>query len=130
MAKFKYKDSYNDKNYKSEFIISCLQVDKKDHKNIQWAKEMKIMNGLVKKCSNPAFWMHARPEFKIPSLAWFITDKGRKYLNEKYKRFNSKIQTTDKKNSETKEDNFEKSDTIIDQQSKIKTLKDFLTKKT
>jgi hypothetical protein len=91
MSKFNYKDSFTEKNYKSEFIISCLQLPKSRHKEISWAKEMKIMNELVQKCSIIDFWFHARPDFQIPSLAWFLTPGGRKYLNDKHKTFNFKL---------------------------------------
>lgn len=129
MPKFKYKTTYSDKNYKSEFIISCLQVEKRHHKDISWAKEMKIMNTLSKKCNDPAFWIHARPEFKIPSLAWFLTDKGRIYLNEKYKRFYSKIKTTDKRCDSKELLSVKTGEDIVVNKNKIKTLKDFLRKK-
>jgi hypothetical protein len=46
MSKYKYKDSYNQKNYKTEFIISCFRLPKSRHKEIPWAKEIKIMNSL------------------------------------------------------------------------------------
>lgn len=124
MPKFKYKNTYNEKNYKSEFIISCLQVPKSEHRNIQWGKEMKIMNQLAEKCSNPDFWMHARPEFKIPSVAWFLTSKGRTFLNEKHKRFFSdlKILRSESKNIENE---IKQGDDLVSS-SKIKTIKDFL----
>jgi hypothetical protein len=126
MAKFKYKKNYTDKNYKSEFIISCLQVPKAEHKNIAWAKEMKIMNDLVKKCNNPEFWIHARTDFQIPSLAWFLTENGRKYLNDKYKKFNLELKNqvqpyeiSDKKQGQDQ----------IQMPKKIKTIMDFIKKK-
>jgi hypothetical protein len=87
MSKFKYKNEFTEKNFKSEFIISCFQLPKSRHKEIAWAKEMKIMNSLVQKCPEIDFWFHARPDFSIPSLAWFLTQNGRRYLNEKYKTF-------------------------------------------
>ena len=49
------------------------------------------MNSLVDKCPNPEFWFHARPEFQLPSLAWFLTRDGRRYLNEKYATFNLEL---------------------------------------
>ena len=126
MAKFKYKKIYTDKNYKSEFIISCLQVPKSEHKNISWAKEMKIMNSLVKKCGDPEFWIHARTDFQIPSLAWFLTENGRKYLNDKYKKFHLEL----KNQAEVYEISEEKhgEDQAIAPQ-KIKTIMDFIKKK-
>lgn len=126
MAKFKYKKEYTDKNFRSEFIISCLQVPKSQHKNIAWAKEMKIMNELIKKCNNPEFWFHARTEFQIPSLAWFLTENGRKYLNDKYKKFN-----LDLKNQveiyEISDKKYGEDEAHIPK--KIKTIMDFIKKK-
>jgi len=126
MAKFKYKKEYTQKNFRSEFIISCLQVPKAQHKNIAWAKEMKIMNDLIKKCDNPDFWFHARTEFQIPSLAWFLTDNGRKYLNDKYKKFNLELKNEpevyeilDQKQGEDE----------VEQPRKIKTIMDFIKKR-
>ena len=88
MAKFKKNSSFSKKGYKSEFIVSCLQLPKSRYKEINWAKEMKIMNSLTQKNDNPNFWFHARTDFAIPSLAWFLTPDGRKYLNEKFRVFN------------------------------------------
>jgi hypothetical protein len=126
MAKFKYKKEYTQKNFRSEFIISCLQVPKAQHRNIAWAKEMKIMNDLIKKCDNPDFWFHARTEFQIPSLAWFLTDNGRKYLNDKYKKFNLELKNEpevyeilDQKQGEDE----------VEQPRKIKTIMDFIKKR-
>jgi hypothetical protein len=125
MAKFKYKKEYTDKNFRSEFIISCLQVPKSQHRNIAWAKEMKIMNDLVKKCDNPEFWFHARTEFQIPSLAWFLTENGRKYLNDKYKKFNLDL----KNQVEVYEIHEEKQgEDQIHTPKKIKTIMDFIKK--
>jgi hypothetical protein len=127
MPKFKYKDSYNEKNYKSEFIISCLQVKKSEHKSIKWAKEMKIMNSLAEKCSDPQFWMHARTEFKIPSVAWFLTDNGRKYLNEKHKRFYSDLKISKTESKEIQNEEKQGEDLVV--AGKLKTIKDFLKSK-
>jgi hypothetical protein len=88
VAKFKKHSSFSKKGYKSEFIVSCLQLPKSRYKEINWAKEMKIMNSLTQKNDNPNFWFHARTDFAIPSLAWFLTPDGRKYLNEKFRVFN------------------------------------------
>jgi hypothetical protein len=88
VAKFKKHSSFSKKGYKSEFIVSCLQLPKSRYKEINWAKEMKIMNSLTQKNDNPNFWFHARTDFAIPSLAWFLTPDGRKYLNEKFRIFN------------------------------------------
>ena len=121
MSKFKYKDCFTEKNYKTEFILSCLQLPKSRHKEIAWAKEMKIMNSLAKKCSDPDFWYHARLDFQIPSLAWFLTPNGRKYLNEKHSTFNFKfkkdevkIQLNEEKHGQDQSIPLKKPKTIMD----------------
>jgi hypothetical protein len=126
MAKFKYKKEYTEKNFRSEFIISCLQVPKTQHRSIAWAKEMKIMNDLIKKCDNPDFWFHARTDFPIPSLAWFLTDDGRQYLNDKYKKFKLKL-NTERKSYKLLEEKHGDDECI--QPKKIKTIMDFIKKK-
>ncbi len=125
----KNKKNFNLYRFKTEFILNCLQTPKSLYKTIPWAKEMKIMQTLCKKCGNPEFWRHATPSFKIPSLAWFLTDKGRIYLNEKYKRFYSKIETVDKKNVEKKLDKKVGEDIVLTDKFKLRTIKDFLNKK-
>jgi hypothetical protein len=126
MAKFKYKKEYTEKNFRSEFIISCLQVPKTQHRSIAWAKEMKIMNDLIKKCDNPDFWFHARTDFAIPSLAWFLTDNGRKYLNDKYKKFKLELKTEPESYKLLEE---KQGDDEYIQPKKIKTIMDFIKKK-
>jgi len=69
--------------------MACIQTE--DPKEINWPREMKIMNKLAKAVPNYLFWDHARPTFKLPSLAWFLTKKGKKYLNEKWRDFNHKM---------------------------------------
>lgn len=126
MSKFKYKKEFTGKNFKSEFVISCLQIPKSRHKEILWAKEMKIMNDLVKKCSNVDFWFHARTDFQIPSLAWFLTDKGRKYLNEKFKTFNFEF---NEKPAEIKLEEEKQGADEITEHKRPKTLMDFIKKR-
>jgi hypothetical protein len=126
----KAKEAFSLKRFKSDFILNCLKLPKSRQKEINWAKEMKIMNTLTQRCSDPKFWLHSIPDFQIPSLAWFLTDNGRKFLNEKHKRFYSKIQTIEKidKSISILSDQSQGED-IINSTSKIKTLKDFLNKK-
>jgi len=127
MSKYKYKDSYNQKNYKTEFIISCFRLPKSRHKEIPWAKEIKIMNSLVDKCSNPKFWFHARPEFQLPSLAWFLTRDGRRYLNEKYATFNLELKKEVKEEIKLDEKKLGSDEPLIPK--KPKTIMDFIKNK-
>jgi hypothetical protein len=126
MSKFKYKDSFTQKNFKTEFIISCLRLPKSRHKEIPWAKEMKIMISLAKKCSDPGFWFHARPEFQLPSLAWFLTSDGRKYLNEKYSTFNFKFKKESEEKIKLDENKYGLDEKITPK--KPKTIMDFIKK--
>jgi hypothetical protein len=127
----KSKKDFKLNRFKTEFILNCLKLPKSLEKTISWPKEMKIMKDLVEKCDDPAFWRHAIPEFEIPSLAWFLTPKGRSFLNEKHKRFFSKIKTLEKEhNTETLSSEKYGEDLVEKENSKkIKTLKDFLNNK-
>ena len=126
----KSKKNFQLNRFKTEFILNCLKLPKSLQGTISWPKEMKIMKELTKKCDDPAFWRHAIPEFEIPSLAWFLTPKGRSFLNEKHKRFFSKISTLEKKD-DTETLSSEKCGEDLAEQNpkKIKTLKDFLNNK-
>lgn len=128
MAKFKKYSSFS-KNYKSEFIVACLQLPKSRYKEISWAKEMKIMNSLVQRNNNPDFWFHARTAFPIPSLAWFLTPDGRKYLNEKYRAFNLVLSSSIEESSKIELKEQKQGDDIITNMRKPKTLMDFIRKK-
>jgi hypothetical protein len=126
MGKFKNKKSFTEKSFKSEFILACLQPPKSEVVKIAWAKEMKIMNALCKKCSDPLFWLHAKPEFKLPSLAWFLTQNGRSFLNQKFLRFTSNLRSDNKPVELGELDESENLTEIENPKPKIKTLKDFL----
>jgi hypothetical protein len=129
MSKFNTKAGFSSKNYKSEFIVACLQLPKSRYKEISWAKEMKIMNSLAQKNNDPDFWFHARTDFPIPSLAWFLTSDGRKYLNEKYRAFNlvlNNVISNVKPAELTKEKHGED---FSPKERKPKTLMDFIRKK-
>lgn len=127
----KSKKNFKLNRFKTEFILNCLKLPKSLENTISWPKEMKIMKDLVKKCEDPAFWRHAIPEFEIPSLAWFLTPKGRSFLNEKHKRFFSKIKTLEKKHDNEELSPEKCGEDIVEEENskKIKTLKDFLNKK-
>ena len=57
---------------------------------IVWPRELKIMNQLAANYPNLDFWSVFKITFYIPSLAWFLTEKGKEYLAQEYRR-----QTTD-----------------------------------
>src|SRR6187399_347610 len=61
-------------------------------KNINWPAQLKIINQLVESYPNIDFWrsFNVNFSFTLPSLAWFLTEKGKDYLAQEYRR-----QTTD-----------------------------------
>jgi hypothetical protein len=60
----------------------------KDPKSLIWGKELKIVNTLLKIFPNEDFWNSLELNFKLNSLCWFLSDNGRKLLNQEYKKFN------------------------------------------
>ena len=129
MPKFKKNAAFSVKGYKSEFIVSCLQLPKSRYKEINWAKEMKIMNSLAQKNSDPDFWLHARTDFAIPSLAWFLTPDGRKYLNEKHRAFNLVLKNTSLQQPQIELKLEKQGENFSPEKRKVKTLMDFIRKK-
>lgn len=129
VAKFKKHSSFSKKGYKSEFIVSCLQLPQSRYKEINWAKEMKIMNSLAEKNNNPNFWFHARTDFAIPSLAWFLTPDGRKYLNEKHRAFNLVLKNNPFSKAKIELKQEKQGEDFIQTTKKPKTLMDFIRKK-
>jgi len=91
---------------------------------------MKIMNSLAQKNSDPNFWLHSRTDFVIPSLAWFLTPAGRKYLNEKHRTFNLDLNNSKLLSPTNIELEKEKQgDDLAGEIKKPKTLMDFIRKK-
>ena len=59
----------------------CQFIVKKYIKsNVNWPREIKIAQKLVKIYKNYNFWNNLK-ELKLPSLAWFLTDEGKNFLN-------------------------------------------------
>lgn len=73
----------NKKNFVKKFI--------KDGQNIFWPKEMKIVKSLLNIFPNEDFWNSLELSFKLNSLCWFLSDDGRKFLNQEYKKFNLEL---------------------------------------
>jgi hypothetical protein len=61
-------------------------VKKYINSNINWPKEIKIAQTLIKTYKDYNFW-NSLKELKLPSLAWFFTDDGKNFL-----KLNIKIQ--------------------------------------
>jgi hypothetical protein len=49
---------------------------------------MKIVKTLFKIFPDESFWDGLELSFKLNSLCWFLSDDGRKFLNQEYKKFN------------------------------------------
>lgn len=51
---------------------------------VAWPKEIKIAQKLIKKYKNYSFWNNLN-QIKLPSLAWFLTEDGQKFINTQLK---------------------------------------------
>lgn len=112
----------NKNSFKKAFISKHLG------KQTNWPREMKILNQLSFKYGDEAFWMGLEVKFKIPSLAWFITPNGDKFLKEEWAKY--KFNPEKIKRFEIEED-IEKEPklTILStepKKEKLKSLNDFL----
>ena len=70
----------NKKSFVKKFI--------KDNTKIIWPKELKMVNFLFKIFPNNDFWNSLKLNFKLNSLCWFLSNDGRNFLNQEYKKFN------------------------------------------
>lgn len=77
---------------KKEFVKKFLKTEG----NIIWPKELKIVKILFKIFPNEDFWNSLELNFKLNSLCWFLSDDGRKLLNQEYKKFNLNLPETKK----------------------------------
>ncbi len=57
-----------------QFIVKKFIKDK-----INWAREIKIAQGLIKTYKKYNFWNNLN-DLKLPSLAWFLTEDGKRFL--------------------------------------------------
>jgi hypothetical protein len=105
---------------KKDFVKKFL----KDTNNIIWPKEMKMVKSLFKIFPNKDFWKGLNLSFKLNSLCWFLSDDGRKFLNNEYKKFNLELPETKKFKIENNNIAFEtKKDYDLD---KVLNLREFL----
>jgi len=57
--------------------------------NINWPREIKIAQKLIKKFNSFIFWNNLQKlESPPPSLAWFLKPQGKAFLLKKYEEFN------------------------------------------
>lgn len=59
-------------------------VKKYIQNNVNWAREIKIAQKLTKEYKAYSFWNNLN-QIKLPSLAWFLTDEGKKFINTQIK---------------------------------------------
>jgi hypothetical protein len=57
-----------------QFIIKKYVTQKVD-----WPREIKIAQKLIKTYKGYSFW-NSLKDLKLPSLAWFLTDEGKKFI--------------------------------------------------
>jgi len=64
----------------------CQFIIKKYIKgNVNWAKEIKIAQNLIKQYKDYSFWNNLN-EIKLNSLAWFLTEDGKTFISLQKKR--------------------------------------------
>lgn len=76
---------------------------------------------LIEKCPNEQFWNGLDLNFKLNSLAWFMSEAGTAFLRKKYSAFKFEIRDTETHNMST-----EKIGEDVVTISKPKTLQEFL----
>ncbi len=54
-------------------------VKKYIQSNINWAREIKIAQNLIKTYKSYSFWSNLK-DLKLPSLAWFLTEDGKAFI--------------------------------------------------
>ena len=113
---------------RSKTVFKKAFISKHIGKQTNWPREMKMMNQLSSKYPDEPFWMGLEVKFKIPSLAWFITPNGDKFLKEEWAKY--KFNPEKIKKFEIEEDiEKEIKPAILNQEvkkEKLKSLNDFL----
>ena len=54
-------------------------IKKYINQKIDWPREIKIAQKLIKTYKGYSFW-NSLKDLKLPSLAWFLTDEGKKFI--------------------------------------------------
>jgi len=75
---------------KREIILRLVEVPSKNKRPF-WAKEMKLLNGLLEEYDDINFWSKVKFSIIFPSLAYLKTDFGKGELRRKYNEFNFDI---------------------------------------
>ena len=112
---------------KKDFVKKFL----KDTNSIVWPKEMKMVKSLFKIFPNEDFWRGLTLNFQLNSLCWFLSDDGRKFLNQEYKKFNLTLPETKKFKIENNNIAFEvKKDYDLDKALNLREFLNLWQKKT
>jgi len=80
-----YKKKENKFN-KREIVKKFTETSNQKQKGF-WPREMKILNYLLEKYPDENFWIKTTCKFKLNSLAWFRSEDGDRYLEDKYFEF-------------------------------------------
>lgn len=105
---------------KQKFIDRIVKKE-----SLNWAREMKIMNGLWKKYPDEVFWITFELPFQLNSLAWFIAE-GSEELNRQWNYYQ-----LDRKRKQATIDKSSYSDLPLFEEKgdfKPRTMKDWMTK--
>ena len=65
---------------KKQAIISKIVIIDENSPKTLWGKEMKLLNGLVKKYGIDLLYTLPSTKPWLPSLAWFLTPNGKEFL--------------------------------------------------
>jgi hypothetical protein len=108
-------------SFKQDFISRVVREP------INWPREMKILKKILPLYEEESFWGSVNVTFKVPSLAFFLTDRGASLLQAEYKKF--KFEPEKAKVYEVSTDIYFSKDETSDQKTqttKPKSLNDFL----
>ena len=72
------------KKNKYHFLVEKFIKEPKKLKPKDWARETKIAQKLYEKYNNERFWKGSLLNFKLNSLAWFLSEDGLKFLESNY----------------------------------------------
>ena len=72
-------------------VINNLLIIPKDKRRPFWAREMKLLNSLINQFPKESFWKTLTFNKKYDSLAYFVSEYGKKILKKRYNEYNYKI---------------------------------------
>lgn len=124
------------KSNKGQFNLRKYLVDKflkkhllinhnKEERDSTWANNIMVASRLLKKYPEEEFWYWFNIDFKLNSLAYFLTAKGEERIVKEYNKWKLNLNWKEKEHKSYKlESEKQGEDTILI--NKPKTLKDFL----